>query len=148
MKRGRYLFLATLVILGHRFARVTAFDAVAAQRHSIEVLPFFNLVEIWNRGISFGMLHGLAYGQWLLSGLSMVISLILLRWLFRTSCPLTATALGLIIGGSTGNIIDRMRFGAVADYLDFHAFGHHWPAFNVTDCAIFIGAIMLIYRPR
>jgi signal peptidase II len=140
MKRGRYLLIAVVVIACHQFARMALFGS----GKPIAVLPFFNLVEVWNRGISFGMFNDLAYGQWLLSGMAIIITLILLRWLFYTDDRFTAAALGLIIGGAVGNTIDRLRFGAVADYLDFHAFGYHWPAFNFTDAAIFLGVVMLL----
>ncbi len=56
-----------------------------------------------------------------------------------------ATALGAVVGGAIGNLIDRVRFGAVADFLDVHAFGYHWPAFNIADAAITIGVAMLIF---
>ncbi len=140
MRRGRYFFIALLVIVSHQFARMAVFGA----GERIEVLPFFNLVEVWNRGISFGMFNDLSYGQWLLSGMGIIISLFLLRWLLLTDSERTASALGMIIGGAIGNVIDRLRFGAVADYLDFHAFGYHWPAFNLTDSAIFIGVVLLL----
>ncbi len=144
MKRWRYLFLSMLVILLHQLAQTWVYDLIEAHGGQITILPFFNLVEVWNKGISFGMFNDLSYGQWLLSGMAMIITLVLLRWLSRTDDRLTAAALCLIIGGAVGNTIDRMRFGAVADYLDFHAYGYHWPAFNLTDSAIFIGVILLL----
>lgn len=146
MKRWPYLLLVLLIVASHQLAQTLVFRAVNEQGQRIEVLPFFNLVEVWNRGISFGIFNQLAYGQWLLSGMAIAISLILLRWLWRTDNRLTAAALGLIIGGAVGNTIDRLRFGAVADYIDFHAYGQHWPAFNFTDTAIFIGVCLLVLK--
>ena len=151
MKHWRYLFLPVLVILLHQLAQTWVYGLIEAHDGHIEVLPFFSLVEVWNHGVSFGMFNKLAYGKWLLSGMAIIITLILLRWLSRTDDRLTAAALGLIIGGAVGNTIDRLRFGAVADYLDFHAFGYHWPAFNVTDMAICIGVgilVLLSFRPK
>ncbi len=111
----------------------------------IEVTPFFNLVLGWNYGVSFGMLdsvHGL--GAWLLPVAVVAITAVLVVWLYRIDRLRPAVGLGLIIGGAIGNLIDRLRFGAVADFLDFYAWGHHWPAFNAADSAITVGAVVLI----
>lgn len=113
--------------------------------HFIEVTPFFNLVMTWNRGVSFGIFNN--HGEWnalALSALSLVIVAVLLVWLWRAQTRLIAYALGAIIGGALGNVIDRVRWGAVADFLDAHAFGWHWPAFNLADSAITIGAVLLV----
>jgi signal peptidase II len=107
--------------------------------------PFFNLVVVWNRGVSFGMFDSDgALAPWLLSGLALAVVLALLVWLRRVEHPLPGVGLGLIIGGAVGNVIDRVRFGAVIDFLDVHALGWHWPAFNVADSAICIGAALLL----
>jgi signal peptidase II len=111
----------------------------------IALTPFFNLVLVWNRGVSFGMFDsGGALAPWLLSGLALAVVVALLVWLRRVEHPLPGVGLGLIIGGAVGNVIDRVRFGAVIDFLDVHALGWHWPAFNVADSAICIGAALLL----
>ena len=111
----------------------------------IEVTPFFNLVMGWNYGISFGFLNSVpALGLWLLPMVAVVITAALGVWLYRTDRLRPALALGLIIGGALGNLVDRLRFGAVADFLDFHAWGYHWPAFNAAASAITVGAVVLI----
>jgi signal peptidase II len=111
----------------------------------IEVTPFFNLVMGWNYGISFGMLDSVPeLGAWLLPGAVVAITAVLVVWLYRVDRLRPAIGLGLIIGGAIGNLIDRLRFGAVADFLDFYAWGHHWPAFNAADSAITVGAVVLI----
>lgn len=148
MKPRNYLLLSALIVLLHQLAQTWVYQLIEAHGGHITVLPFFNLVEVWNRGVSFGMFNNLVYGQWLLSTLAIVITLFLLRWLWRTTDRLTAIAIALIIGGAVGNTIDRLRYGAVADYLDFHAFGYHWPAFNLTDSAIFMGVVLLILPLR
>jgi signal peptidase II len=151
MKRWRYLSLSALVILLHQLAQTWVYGLIEAHGGHIEVLPFFSLVEVWNHGVSFGMFNKLVYGQWLLSGMAIIITLILLRWVSRADDRLTIIALCLVIGGAIGNVIDRVRFGAVADYLDVHAFGYHWPAFNMTDAAICIGVGLLVlpsFRPK
>jgi signal peptidase II len=138
--------LAGLVILFHQVAQIWVFGLIKADGPHIEVLPFFNLVKVWNRGISFGMFNDLPHGQWLLSATAIIIVFVLALWLWRSKDSFTIAALALVIGGAVGNTIDRLRFGAVADYLDFHAFGHHWPAFNMTDTAIFVGVGLLLLR--
>ena len=112
---------------------------------SIEMLPFFNIVMVWNQGVSFGMFSNSSdYGPILLSALSLVISAIFAVWLFRSSSKMQCFAIALVISGAIGNVVDRVRFGAVIDFLDFHAFGHHWPAFNVADSCICVGVFLLI----
>jgi signal peptidase II len=117
---------------------------VADGQRAIEVLPFFNLVTVWNYGISFGMFNnGSASGSIVFVGLALAIVVALLLWLRSATSPLVAAALGLVIGGAIGNVIDRLRFGAVFDFLDFHVAGWHWPAFNVADSAICFGVVLL-----
>jgi len=112
---------------------------------AVAVTPFFNLVLVWNRGVSFGMFAaGGAFAPWLLSGLALAVVIGLVAWLRRTDQWLTALGLGLVIGGALGNVIDRIRFGAVVDFLDFHLAGYHWPAFNVADASICVGAALMI----
>ncbi len=112
----------------------------------IEVTPFFNLVLVWNRGVSFGLFsHDAEAMRWVLVGVALIITVALLIWQRRAERPFLAVSVGLVIGGAIGNVIDRLRFGAVADFLDFHVFGYHWPAFNVADSAISIGVVLLLY---
>lgn len=113
------------------------------QGRPIELLPFFNLVEVWNRGVSFGMFSG-AQSAWVLVAVAAVISLGLLWWLARAESGMTALSIGLVLGGALGNVVDRLRLGAVFDFLDFHALGWHWPAFNLADSAITVGVALLL----
>lgn len=146
MMKFYFLIISAIVIASHQAARLFLFPLVVAQEDVIEVLPFLNLVEVWNSGISFGMFTGLSYGQWLLSGLSIAIIAVLIFMLRQARDRVSIVAYSLIVGGAIGNVIDRMRFGAVADYLDFHLFDYHWPAFNVTDIAIVSGVCLLILK--
>ena len=115
--------------------------------------PFgFDLTMVWNRGVTFGMLQAEGIlGQLLLAGLALLIAGFLLRWMARAENRLTALALGAVVGGAVGNVIDRLRFGAVADFFDAHAWGWHWYVFNVADAAIVCGVIALmadaLFRP-
>lgn len=112
---------------------------------AVEVLPFFNIVMVWNKGVSFGLFNqGSDYGPLLLSFLSLVIAGIFLVWLFRTTSKLQGLAIAMVIGGAIGNVIDRARFGAVVDFLDVHISGYHWPAFNIADSCICVGVFLLI----
>lgn len=111
----------------------------------IEVLPFFNLVTVWNYGVSFGMLtNDSQIGPWLFVAVALAIVAALFTWLRRAATRMVAIALGLVIGGAIGNVVDRLTYGAVFDFLDVHAFGWHWPAFNLADSGISIGVILLL----
>jgi len=137
--------LAGAVLVLDQITKVLILDLFSASQRAIEVLPFFNLVLAWNRGISFGMFGGLGdWGPWVLVVLALVISVVLARWMIKAENRLTLVSLALIIGGALGNVIDRIRFGAVVDFLDVHVLGYHWPAFNVADSAITVGAAILI----
>lgn len=106
---------------------------------------YFNLVRAWNTGVSFSMLNDYGnMGAWLLSGLAVVIVIMLFFWLRKENSRVIQIALGMIMGGAVGNVIDRVRFGAVFDFLDVHIGDHHWPAFNAADSFICIGAAIII----
>jgi len=124
---------------------LSAFDI--AGREPVRVLPVFDLVLAWNRGISYGWLSSHAReAQWLLTAASAAVSGALWLWLARTHEPLTAAALGLIIGGALANAFDRMVYGAVADFFHFHWGEFSWYVFNIADIAIVAGVIALLYE--
>ena len=117
-------------------------DPMACGR--VDVTSFFDLRMVWNTGVSFGWLRADAgIGRWALVALSFAISGVFVWWLRSAKRRLTATALGLVIGGALGNVIDRIRFGAVADFLDFNGLWFPW-VFNVADAAITVGAALLL----
>ena len=139
------LVLASGVVVLDQISKWVVLDLFAEAPRVIEVLPIFNLVLAWNRGISFGLFGGSSDGgSWVLVGLAVVISAFLIRWMITADTRITALGLASIVGGAVGNVIDRVRFGAVVDFLDFHVLGYHWPAFNVADTAITVGAAALI----
>jgi len=106
----------------------------------IEVLPFFNLRMTWNTGISFSLFNsGEAVTVALLIAVQVMVTGALIWFMSRTPGALIQLASGLIVGGALGNIIDRVRFGAVADFLDFHWADWHFPTFNLADTAISVG---------
>lgn len=110
----------------------------------VVVTPFFNLVKVYNYGVSFGMFNDIAYGRVILSAIAIAITIFLLVWLVKEKKTYMVIALGLIIGGAIGNIIDRVTIGAVADFLDFYVGNYHWPAFNLADTAVFIGVAIVL----
>ena len=115
--------------------------------HREVVTAFFDLVMTCNRGMSFGLFNaGPGLSVPLFSIAAVVIVAILLFWLSRVRSDLLATAIGLIIGGAIGNVIDRLRFGGVIDFLYFHLGAWYWPAFNVADSAICIGVAIMLFE--
>ena len=117
-----------------------------ASKQPIVVTPFFNLVLAWNQGVSYGWFAQSGDLGWLiLTAVSLVASIFLWIWLARTPSPLSAAGLGLIIGGAISNLIDRIIYGAVADFFLFHAFGFSWYIFNIADVAIVAGVVALLY---
>lgn len=110
-----------------------------------EVLPFFNITMVWNQGVSFGLFASETdMGRYLLIALALVISAVLAFMITKAQSRFEVFAMATVIGGALGNVIDRVRFGAVADFLDFHAYGWHFPVFNIADAAITIGIAFLI----
>jgi signal peptidase II len=111
----------------------------------IDVLPFFNVVMVWNPGVSYGLFPaGSLTGTLLLIILSLAAVIGLSWWLSKAERPSLGFGLGLVIGGALGNVIDRMLYGAVADFFHFYAFGHDWYVFNVADAAITVGVVVLL----
>ena len=111
----------------------------------VDILPFFDLVMVWNRGISYGLFQvGSTAGTIFLIALSLIAVTLLAWWLTRAERPILAAGLGLVIGGALGNVIDRMIYGAVADFFHFYAFGYDWYVFNVADAAITVGVFVLL----
>lgn len=138
------LSLAALVMAFDQLSKFYVLAHEEALRQGVEILPFLNLVFVLNRGVSFGMFaeHDAAL---LLSVFAIVVCGVLV-WLMRNTPRATALAYGLVVGGALGNVIDRARFGAVVDFVDVHAGGWHWPAFNVADSAICIGVALLLVQ--
>lgn len=116
----------------------------ATHNPEIQVTSFFSLVYVWNYGVSFGMFNSLQNSQIVFCVLQLTIAIILSFWLYNNQKKHITYALAFIIGGALGNVIDRARYGAVADFLDFHIASYHWPAFNLADSFVFIGVAILL----
>jgi signal peptidase II len=139
------LALAAVVFVLDQLTKWWILEKVMQPPRVIPITPFFNLVLGWNRGVSFGLFNtDSAINDWLLPLITAGIAFSLVIWLRRAERRRVAVGLALIVGGAVGNLIDRLRFGAVADFLDIHVFGWHWPAFNVADSGITIGAMVIL----
>ncbi len=147
MRRYHFL-LAFLVLLLDQATKWLVLDRIGLHE-SIAVIPgFFRLTHVQNRGAAFGLFSD-SPAQWkvgLLILFSLVALLVVSRLLWKNSHRFSATgfALALILGGAVGNLWDRLQDGFVVDYLDFYLGSYHWPAFNVADSAIVIGAFVLV----
>ena len=136
---------ALLVVIADQATKWWIVHEVMQPPRVIEITPFFNLVLGWNRGISFGLFNtDSPINAWLLPLIATAIVIVLSVWLYRVDRTLIGVAIGLIIGGAIGNVIDRLHYGAVADFIDIHVAGFHWPAFNVADSGITVGAVLLV----
>jgi signal peptidase II len=115
-------------------------------REPVELTPFLNLIVVWNRGISYGLFQQhTEVGRWILILVSILAAFGLSYWIRNTSGRLLAASLGLVVGGAIGNVIDRLAYGAVFDFLQLHVGTWSWYVFNVADAAIVAGVIGLLY---
>ena len=162
MAAGPRTFWGPLTILGLAAAAIAcildqlsklwllkSFDL--AGKGAVKIAPFVDLVLTWNTGISYGWLQQEGpFGQWALLGVKVVAVALLWIWLAKASSRLSAVALGLIIGGAIGNAIDRLIYGAVADFVLLHAetatWRFNWYVFNLADVAIVAGVVALLYE--
>jgi signal peptidase II len=142
----RWLLLSSVVVVLDQLSKYVVVEKLA-NLPPVEVTSFFNLVLVYNRGAAFSFLAGA--GGWqreFFTTIALIASAWIIWLLYRyPQQRLFSLALALVLGGAIGNVIDRLMIGAVVDFLDFHAFGWHWPAFNVADSAITCGAALLIW---
>ena len=141
----RGLVAAFLVMSADQISKWMVFDYLDHTANVVTYFSWFNLVKAWNTGVSFSMLHNLGdNGVYVLSLFALLVVGFLVYWLKNEKDKLMQLALGFVIGGALGNVIDRIRMGAVFDFLDVHIGAHHWPAFNVADSFICIGASLIV----
>ena len=142
---ARGLTIAAFVAALDQLAKWLLVNRVMVPPHTVRVTPFFDLVLSWNPGISFGLFRdNPEMGGWLFIAVAGLITVTLVVWLARVERVFLMLAIGLIIGGAVGNIIDRLRFGAVIDFLYFHLGEYGFPAFNVADSAITVGVALIL----
>ena len=144
------LGVAALVALLDQLSKLWVlryFGETGCANRLVPVTSFFDFVLTCNRGVSFGMFNQPgepALGFWVFSVLATMVVLALVVWLFRVRSALLAAAIGLVVGGAIGNVVDRLRLGAVVDFLYFHAGAWYWPAFNLADSAICLGVAAML----
>lgn len=118
-----------------------------AARQPVSVTSFFDLVLVWNRGISYGLLQQDSdLGRYFLAAFAFIVSLVIAVWIWRNTSQLVATGLGLVLGGALANGLDRLMHGAVVDLFHFYWGTFSWYVFNWADVAIVVGAALLIYE--
>ncbi len=144
-KNWRWFAIAAAIVVADQVAKWAVLGSFAPGERRV-LTGFFNLVLVFNKGAAFSFLADAPGWQTpLFVVFSLVAAVIVSVLLFRSpGRPMFYAGLALILGGALGNVIDRLRFGQVVDFLDFHAIGWHWPAFNVADSAITVGAALLI----
>jgi signal peptidase II len=142
----RWIVLAVVVIVLDQLSKTWALGSLR-MAEQVVVTSFFNLVLVFNAGAAFSFLANAGgWQKWFFVVLASGISLWLVAMLRQHAGErLLALALSLILGGAIGNVIDRLRFDAVVDFLDFHLAGAHWPAFNVADSAITVGVVLMLW---
>jgi len=146
------ILIASLIIFFDLFTKDQVFYLLHdfrgsnyATKSQIKITDFFSFVYVNNNGISFGMFNKVENAREIFAFLQGSIATILIIWLWRIKTKHLAIAVGLIIGGAFGNVIDRIQNGGVTDFLDFHIASYHWPAFNLADTAIFIGVAIVLF---
>jgi len=141
----RPLAIAALVILLDQASKILVLSTLPLGRPE-EVLPFLNWLLLFNPGAAFSFLaQGSGWQRWFFTILGLVAALYIVLTLRKTQHEkLLSWALSLILGGALGNVLDRIRYGAVVDFIDLHYATWHWPAFNLADSAICLGAALII----
>lgn len=140
------LLIAAIVLLLDYASKLAILEWVMQPPQTIAVLPFLAIVLVFNRGVSFGILNiGDAFVPWLVGTVTVIVVAGLLWWLRRSPNRLVMVGLGLIIGGAIGNLIDRLLYGAVVDFVLLYAGTWQWPAFNVADSAVSLGVAVLLW---
>jgi signal peptidase II len=141
----RWLAVSAAVVAADLATKVWITNAFAPGE-VVRVTPFFNLVLVYNTGAAFSFLAGASgWQRWFFMAISVVVSAVIV-WMLRRHerDAWLATALALVLGGALGNLYDRATIGRVIDFVQLHAAGYYWPAFNVADSAISVGVVMLV----
>ena len=137
---------AIIIIIADQSSKWWIFEKIMQPPRIINVNEYFNLVLTWNNGISFGLFNNdNEINALIISLIAAVIIIFLMRLLSKSKSRKLSIGLGMIIGGAIGNVIDRSIYGAVMDFLDVHINVYHWPAFNIADSGITVGALILVF---
>jgi signal peptidase II len=139
--------LATFVLILDQISKWVVLNHLMVPPQTFPITSFFNIILTWNRGVSFGLFSSTnLYGPWLLAAIAFAFIGVIILWVWQAETKIMALAFGSVLGGAIGNLLDRLRFGAVTDFLDFHAFGYHWYTFNIADAAIVIGVALILFE--
>lgn len=142
----KWLWLSLLAVILDQGSKLVI-DSSMRLYQSIPLLPYFNLTYVHNTGAAFSFLSEAGgWQRWFFAGLAMLISAVIAVWLARLKQheTLLAMALSLVLGGAIGNLIDRLAYGYVIDFLDVYYGTWHWPAFNIADSAITLGVMLML----
>ena len=142
----RWLVLSAIIVAAD-LATKAWISRAFAPGEVLAVTPFFNLVLVYNTGAAFSFLAGAGgWQRWFFMAVSIAVSIAIV-WMLsrRDNPPLVSAALALVLGGALGNLYDRATLGHVVDFVQLHAAGYYWPAFNVADSAITIGVVLLLW---
>lgn len=145
-KARHWYFVAGLIVIVDQLTKFWV-SSVFSYGDIVEILPILNLTLVHNLGAAFSFLSDAGgWQRWFFTVVSLVVSIILVVWLYRLSArqTLLSIALSFVLGGAIGNLLDRIIFGYVIDFIDFHYYQYHWPSFNIADAAITLGAVLLI----
>jgi signal peptidase II len=143
----RWLWLSLIVILLDQATKQIA-ESLLTYRQSVYVMPFFDFTLLYNEGAAFSFLSDQSgWQRWFFIVLALGVVAVMLAWIsrLRREEKWTAVALALIVGGALGNVIDRILFGHVIDFIHLHYEAYYWPAFNIADSAIFVGVVIMLY---
>ena len=141
------IYLISLIVFLLDFASKFWALKVLVPHDPVPVFPLFNLYLTFNKGVSFSMFSAQsAAGVWALIALTGGISALIIYFIQKEKELLTRIGLAMVLGGAVGNLIDRIRFGSVVDFLDFYLGNYHWPAFNIADSAICFGAALILFQ--
>lgn len=147
MTPARTYLLAATVFIADQLSKLWVIASLGLQaKGSVDVLPVFSLTWVENRGVSMGMMQADGAGRWLLTTVTAMIAAGVAYWIRREKNVADLVALGLVLGGALGNILDRIRFGYVVDFVHLHWAGYSFYVFNVADAGITIGVAILLTR--
>lgn len=144
----KWLWLSAVILALDALTKMWASSTLSLYE-SVPITPFFNIVLAHNSGAAFSFLADASgWQRWFFTAIALVVSVVITVWLKRLPAneKLQAVALASVLGGALGNVLDRVMHGYVVDFLDFYYQEYHWPAFNVADIAIVLGAVLLIWH--
>lgn len=142
----KWLWLSFLALILDQWSKQIV-DGSMQLFQSIPIMPYFNLTYVHNTGAAFSFLSQAGgWQRWFFAGLALTVSVIITLWLARLKKheTLLAVALSLVLGGAVGNLVDRLLYGYVIDFLDVYYQDWHWPAFNIADSAITLGVALML----